>query len=212
MVSFRSSELIVRIIAGRATVHYRAPELVHPTAAPARAGDILVSKRRNILDLNLEALKNEILGYLAASEFAVFRSFSGGLEELPVISWDTERFPDYRMFLEAAEKVGQKLILFASREFEEIEVEEALEGIEEASVPRDEQRDLERRVRSARKHAGETCTLEMAFDHNSHLYVYEVQPDWYEEFLETCDEITTLMPVGDGGDAEDGLGGFYSNN
>ena len=54
--------------------------------------------------------------------------------------------------------------------------------------------------------------LEMAFDHNSHLYVYEVQPDWYEEFLETCDEITTMLPVGDGGDSEDGLGGFYSNN
>ena len=29
------------------------------------------------------------------------------------------RFPDYRMFLEAAHKAGQKLILFASREFEE---------------------------------------------------------------------------------------------
>src|ERR1035437_8568567 len=108
------------------------------------------------VDLNLETLKGEILDYLAASEFAVFRSFSGGLEELPVISWDTERFPDYRMFLEAAQKVGQKLILFASREFEEIEVEEALEGIEEATIAREEQRDLERRVRGARRHAGET--------------------------------------------------------
>ena len=86
------------------------------------------------MDLNLETLKGEILNYLSASEFAVFRSFSGGLEELPVISWDTERFPDYRMFLEAAQKVGQKLILFASRELEEIEVEEALEGIEEARL------------------------------------------------------------------------------
>jgi hypothetical protein len=164
------------------------------------------------VDLNLETLKSDILSYLAASDFAVFRSFSGGLEELPVISWDTERFPDYRMFLEAAQKVGQKLILFASRDFEEIEVEEALENIEEAGVSREEQRELERRVRNARRHAGETCTLEMAFDYNSHLYVYEVQPDWYEEFLETCDEITTMLPVGDGGDREDGLGGFYSNN
>jgi hypothetical protein len=164
------------------------------------------------MDLNLAALKGEILDYLAASDFAVFHSFSGGLEELPVISWDTERFPDYRMFLDAARKVGQKLVLFATREFEEIEVEEALEGIEEAAIGRDEQRDLERRVRSARRHTGETCTLELAFDYNSHLYVYEVQPDWYEDFLETCDEITTMLPVGDGGDSDDGLGGFYSNN
>ncbi len=164
------------------------------------------------VDLNLETLKGDILNYMAASDFAIFRGFSGGLEELPVISWDAERFPDYRMFLEAAQKVGQKMIVFASREFEEIEVEEALEGIEEATVPREEQRELERRVRGARKHTGETCSLEMAFSHNSHLYVYEVQPDWYEEFLETCDEITTLLPVGDGGEHEDGLGGFYSNN
>ena len=80
------------------------------------------------VDLNLETLKGEILNYLSASEFAVFHSFSGGLEELPVISWDTERFPDYRMFLEAAQKVGQKLVLFASREFEEIEVEDFIAG------------------------------------------------------------------------------------
>jgi hypothetical protein len=180
-------------------------------------GDILVSKRAldsqgTNMDLNLATLKGEILDYLAASDFAVFHSFSGGLEDLPVISWDTEKYPDYRMFLDAARKVSQKLILFASREFEEIEVEEALEGIEEAAISRDEQRDLERRVRSARRHAGETCTLELAFDYNSHLYVYEVQPDWYEDFLETCDEITTMLPVGDGGDSDDGLGGFYSNN
>jgi hypothetical protein len=77
-----------------------------------------ISETANNVDLNLETLKGEILNYLSASEFAVFHSFSGGLEELPVISWDTERFPDYRMFLEAAQKVGQKLILFASREFE----------------------------------------------------------------------------------------------
>jgi len=181
-------------------------------AARKLAGGVSFGTGKNKVDLNLETLKGEILDYLAASEFGVFRSFSGGLEELPVISWDTERFPDYRMFLEAAQKVGQKLILFASREFEEIEVEEALEGIEEATITRDEQRELERRVRSARKHAGETCSLEMAFDYNSHLYVYELQPDWYEEFLETCDEITTMLPVGDGGDTDDGLGGFYSNN
>ena len=83
------------------------------------------------MDLNLETLKSEILDYLAASEFAVFRSHSGGLDSLPIITWDTERFPDYRMFLETAHKAGQKLILFAAREFEEAEVEEAAEEMQE---------------------------------------------------------------------------------
>src|SRR5579883_2674911 len=143
----------------------------------------------------------------------LFRSHSGGLEGLPVITWDTERFPDYRMFLEVASKTGQKLILFASREFDDAEIEEALEELEDADLTRDEQRDYERRIRSARSHVGSACSLEIAFDFNSHLYVYEARPDWYEDFLEACDEITSLLPVTDDGESgPDGLGGFYSNN
>ena len=82
------------------------------------------------MDLNLETLKGEILDYLAASEFGVFRGHPGGLESLPIVSWDSESFPDYRMFLEAARKTGQKLIIFASREFEEEEILEALDELE----------------------------------------------------------------------------------
>jgi hypothetical protein len=168
---------------------------------------------KRAVDINLEALKSEILDYLGQSEFAVFRSHSGGLEGLPVITWDTERFPDYRMFLDVASKIGQKLILFASREFDEAEIEEALEELEDAELTRDEQRDYERRIRGARSHIGSACSLEIAFDFNSHLYVYEARPDWYEDFLEACDEITSLLPVTDDGETgTDGLGGFYSNN
>jgi hypothetical protein len=166
------------------------------------------------VDLNLETLKGEILDYLAASEFAVFRGHSGGLEGLQVITWDTERFPDYRMFLDTARKVGQKLILFADRELDDEEVEEAVEELEAADLSREEQREFETRIREAHRHVGSTCSLELAFDHNSHLYVYEARPDWYEEFLEACDELTAMLPAGDDaqGEGHDGLGGFYSNN
>jgi hypothetical protein len=166
------------------------------------------------VDINLETLKSEILDYLAASEFGVFRSHPGGLEGLPIVAWDTETFPDYRMFLDAARKAGQKLIVFASRQFEEDEILEALDEIESAEADRDEKREYEGRVRGARRHVGSFCTLELAFDYNSHLYVYEVRPDWYDEFLETCEEISALFAGGgeDGEDANDSLGGFYSNN
>jgi hypothetical protein len=166
------------------------------------------------MDLNLETLKTEILDYLTVSDFGVFRSHPGGLETLPIISWDTETFPDYRMFLEAAQKAGQKLIVFAAREFEEEEVLEALDELESTGAERDERREYEGRVRAARRHVGSFCTLELAFDYNSHLYVYEVRPDWYDEFLETCEEISTLFAGGEDGeeDTNDSLGGFYSNN
>jgi hypothetical protein len=166
------------------------------------------------VDLNLESVKSEILDYLASSEFAVFRNHAGSLDALSVITWDTERFPDYRMFLDTAHKAGQKLILFASREMEESEVEEAMEELQDAELTRDEQREFEKRLRDARRHVGSTCSLELAFDYNSHLYVYELQPDWYEEFIDTCDELSALIPVTDEltDEGNDGLGGYYSNN
>lgn len=165
------------------------------------------------MDLNLETLKTEIVDYLEHSDFAVFRNHPGALEELSMIAWDTERFPDYRSFLEVARKAGEKLIMFSSREFEADEVDEVLEELEVLDFARDERRDLEKRIRDAQRHAGEVCSIELAFDHNSNLYVYELRPDWYESFLDVSDEIGAVMPSVDGIDnGADGLGGFYSNN
>jgi len=166
------------------------------------------------VDLNLETLKNEILGYLEGSDFAIFRSHAGGLEGLPVISWDTERCPDYRAFLDTARKAGEKLILFASRELAEDELDEALEELVDTEFTRDERRELEGRLAKAQKYIGATCSLELAFGHNSHLYVYEARPDWYDDFLDACEEISSVLPIDDDSEGTgDGLGGgFYSNN
>lgn len=165
------------------------------------------------MDLNLETLKSEILDYLESSEFAIFRSHPGGLEGLPVITWDAERFPDYHMFFETARKAGVKLILFAVRELAQEEVDEAMEELEDSELSREDQRDYENRLRTVRPHIGTTCSLELAFDYNAHLYVYEARPDWYEDFLEVCDELSPFLPVEDEpSTGHDGLGGFYSNN
>jgi len=168
------------------------------------------------MDLNLDTLKREILDYLGASPFAVFRSLPGALDALPVIAWDAETFPDYRMFLEAAHKAGQKLILFSSQEFLDEELEEALEELEGANLEREEKREFEKTIRGARRHTGSTCVLELAFDYNSHLYLYELRTDWYEEFIETVEELSAFGSDDTddfSGDEHDGLGGgFYSNN
>jgi hypothetical protein len=168
----------------------------------------------DIVDLNLEVLKNEIVQYLESSEFAVFRSHPGGLEGLPVIAWDTERCPDYRAFLDVARKTGEKLVLFAARELAEDELDEALEELAETELARDERRELETRLATAQRHIGSICSVELAFGHNSHLYLYEARPDWYEDFLEACEEISSAIPYEDDGQrsGNDGLGGFYSNN
>jgi hypothetical protein len=164
------------------------------------------------MDLNLDTLKQEILEYLEHSEFAIFRSASGGLEGLPMVLWDAERYPDYQMFLDTARKTGAKMILFAAREFESPEVDEAVEELGECDLSREERRDLETRLRDLRVHEGVTCSIELAFDHHARMYVYELRPDWYDEFLSIGEEIAVHLPASETQQEDDGSFGYFSNN
>jgi hypothetical protein len=163
------------------------------------------------VDLNLDTLKREILDSLEGGGFAVFRGSPGGLEGLPMVLWDVEHYPDYQMFLDTARKTGATLIVFASREFQASDVDDLLEQLEDCDLSRDEQRDYERRLRELRIFEGVTCSLEIAFDHNSRLYVYEVQPDWYDDFLNLEEEITSRLEDNDL-DTGNSLGGYFSKN
>jgi hypothetical protein len=163
------------------------------------------------VDLNLDTLKREILDYLESRDLAVFRGAPGTLEDPKMVLWDSEHYPDYRMFLDAAIKTGVKMILFATREFEAGDIEDLLEQIEEVDMDRDQQRDYQARLRKLRIYQGVTCSLELAFHHSSNLYVYELQPDWYDEFLAAEDEIATATAEGEA-DEGDSLGGYYSKN
>ncbi len=165
------------------------------------------------MDLNLDTLKREILEYLESSGFAVFRSTPGGLESMPLVLWDSESYPDYRMFLDTASRIGIKLVLFGSREFEQSEVEDAIEQLDECDLSREERRSLENRLRDLRVYVGVTCSLELAFDHHGRMYVYELRPDWYEEFLSIGDEISVHLPSqGDDDEEDTSLGGYFSRN
>jgi hypothetical protein len=164
------------------------------------------------VDLNLDTLKREILEYLEGSGFTVFHSSPGGLDNQPMVLWDAERFPDYRMFLDVARQLGCKLVCFASRELQPEEIDDLLLQIDESTIERDEARDFQSRLRGLRTYEGVTCTLELAFDYASRLYVYDVQPDWYEEFLNIEDEIMSQYETGDDVDDSDTLGGYYNKN
>jgi hypothetical protein len=164
------------------------------------------------LDLNLDTLKREILEYLEAGGFAVFHSSPGSLEGLPMVLWDTEHYPDYQAFLDVARRSGIHIILFATAEFEADELDELTAQLDDCELTREERREYESRLRELRIFAGVTCTLELAFDYNGRLYVYEVQPDWYEEFLNVEDEIAAQLSDGEEMDPGDTLGGYFSKN
>lgn len=163
------------------------------------------------MDINLDTLKREIAEYLEASEFAIFRTAPGGLEGFPVVMWDSEQYPDYRLFLETARKADVRMVLFATREFESADIDDALEQLEETDMPRDEQRELTSRLRELRAFEGVTCSIELAFSHGDRLYVYELRPDWYDDFMSIEDEIVTHAS-GEEDLGDDSLGGYFSRN
>ena len=164
------------------------------------------------MDLNLDTLKREILEYLETAGFAVFRSSPGGLEGLPMVLWDVEHHPDYQAFLDVAKKAGARLILFAVAEFESGDLDELTEQLEDCELTREERREYEGRIRELRIFEGVTCSLELAFDLNSRLYVYEVQPDWYEDFLNLEEEINSRFTDETDTEPGDSLGGYFSKN
>ena len=164
------------------------------------------------MDLNLDTLKREILEYLNASGVAVFHSSPGGLEGQPLVLWDTERHPDYQMFLEVARKSDTRVVIFASREFQATDMDELIAQLDDLDLTREDKREYEARLRDLRVHEGVTCSLELAFDYHSRLYVYEMQPDWYDEFLTVEDEIMSLIADHDDMGDDEPLGGYFSKN
>ena len=164
------------------------------------------------MDLNLDTLKREILEFLDSAGLAVFHSVPGGLDAQPLVLWDTERNPDYQMFLEVALKSETRVIVFASREFQPDDIDDLLAHLEDLDLTRDQKRDFEKRLRELRVHEGVTCSLELAFDYHARFYVYEVQPDWYDEFLSVEDEILNLISDAEEMDDDEPLGGYFSKN
>ena len=167
------------------------------------------------MDLNLDTLKQTISQDLERSEFAIFRHDSGAFNASLVITWDSETFHDYKMFLEAERKLGVKMIMFATREFDESELAEAEDDLVSSELSRDDRREYATSLKALKEHVGSTCSIELAFQFETHFYVYEARPDWYEEFVNISDEVIALGAELDEEDDEsedDNMGGFYSKN
>lgn len=162
--------------------------------------------------LNLDALKDEILAYLQAEGFTVFHGFTRQLDELPCVYWDTINRPDYRAFLEAARQVGAKLIVFQARPFMAEMVDRALADLKRANLSREEERNFERQLRKFRDYEGFTCAVELSFDYQSRVYLFSLEAEWYEDYLELTDRIEAAIPEEEQEDEEDSMGGYFSRN
>ncbi len=162
------------------------------------------------MNLNLDELKNDVLEYMEAEGFVVFHGYSRLAETDSFVAWDTERLGDYRTFLSVAKKAGVKMIVYHYREFSATHLEDAEEQLEDSELGADERRGIERRLREMRTYEGFTCALELSFDYQGRVYLFNLRADWYDDYLDLVEELDATLPDDD--DDDDSIGGYYSRN
>ncbi len=158
---------------------------------------------------NLDTLKTEIEEHLEQAGLALFYGYSRSLDASPAIEWDCDQYPDFRMFIQAAVTAAAKLIVFHQREFSSEQVEDALERLAGCDFPTEECRDFEQRLSDMHAYHGSVCAVELSFDHEGRVFLFDLRTEWYEEFCEILDEIQ-LMTTPEEDDTP--MSGYFSKN
>jgi hypothetical protein len=156
------------------------------------------------MKVNLDTLKTEIEAYLQENGFLTFHGFSRNGEDEAFIEWDTSRYSDYKQFLHLAKRLEVRLIVLHHRDF-------SAEIIDATGLEYEDRRTYEQKLRELGVYEGFTCALELSFDYDGKVYLFEIQADWYRELNQILDELTVNGEPGNGED-EDPLGGYYSKN
>jgi hypothetical protein len=141
------------------------------------------------MKLNLDTLRSEIQEYLESRGMVVFQSFPRTGEPGPSVYWDTARNSDFRPFLAAAEAAGVRLVSLFAREFEEDQIEDALEQLAEANLDRDERRVIETRLKEMHAYSGFTCQIELSFDLATRVYIFDLRTEWFDDLNDLIDRI-----------------------
>jgi hypothetical protein len=162
------------------------------------------------MQLNLDGLKIEIEQYLEERGLAVFYGYSRVLESMPTVEWNCEQHPDYKEFVQAAQTAGVKLIVFHQRQFASEQVDDALEQLADCDLPREDSREIEHRLKEMRAYDSLTCAIELSFDHEGRVFVFELRTDWYRDLSDVLDEIQVMTAADD--HDEPPIGGYFSRN
>jgi hypothetical protein len=159
---------------------------------------------------NLDSLKIEIEQYLEESGLAVFYGYSRMLESTSSVYWDCDKYPDYKLFIKAARTAGAQVIVLHQREFAAEQVLDALEQLSDCDLQRDESREFEKRLNDVRVYEGFICEIELSFDHQGRVFLFDLRTDWYEEFSDILDEIQMLSVEAEDNDTP--MSGYFSKN
>ena len=161
---------------------------------------------------NLDILKPEIELYLEEAGMAVFYGYTRPLESAPAVYWDCEQYPDYRLFVQCARSAGAKLIVFHQREFFSEHIDEALEKLHACELPPQDSRRFEEQLTDLRAYEGSVSAIELSFDHEGRVYLFDLRTEWFDEFAELIEDIHLLIPDPTDSDDDSPISGYFSRN
>jgi hypothetical protein len=164
------------------------------------------------MGLDLERLKAEMQAYLDQQGIPVFYGYSRLIDSLVQVYWDVDRHPDFREFLTCGQRAGAKLVVFYHRAFSLDQIDEALDHLEDSNLTRDEKRNFENRLRELQAYEGFTCAIELSFDLEGRVYLYEMRTQWYEAMNDILAEIDAATEEPDDDDDPGPIAGYFSKN
>jgi hypothetical protein len=130
-----------------------------------------------------------------------------------LVLWDAERHPDYKLFVQTAKVAGAKIIILNQREFSADIIDDALEQLEISDLPVEDQRTIERRLKEMRVYEGFTCSLELSYDYQGRVFLFDLQTDWYEDFSTLLEDLEFFEPENQDEDDDEGsISGYFSKN
>jgi hypothetical protein len=160
----------------------------------------------------LDTLKGEIERYLEEMGMTVFYGHTRTLESLQPVFWDCDQYPDFRQFVKSAKTAGVKLIVFHQREFSADQVDDALEQLSGCDMPRDEYDELERRLKELRIYDGQICAIELSFDYEGRVFLFDLRTEWYDDLSDILDEIHIMEAESDDDTGSAPMSGYFSKN
>lgn len=161
--------------------------------------------------IDLETLTAEIESYIQEVGIPVFYGHSRMLD-LPVqVYWDIERRPDFRQFVDTGRMAGAKLIVFAHETFSLDEIDEALDELEDSRIGWEEKHTFEKRIRDLQAYEGFTCALELSFEIEGSVYVFQMRTEWYETLKDILTELEATSAL-EGDEDQGPMPGYFSKN
>lgn len=164
------------------------------------------------MNRDLDSLKTEIPAELESRGLAVFHSLPRVYDPNLIHFWDIENYPDFRQFLDIAEKLAVKLVVYSHHQFSTGIVDDAMARLQDAELSREERRAFERRLRDMRGYDGFTCGIDLCFEYQNRIYLFDLRTSWYSEMLDLLDEIDDALPEPPDEDEDEEMGGYFSRN